>query len=346
MTRTTTFQRARRLVLHAGAATLLTGLLPRAHGREPGVELCVDPALAAYGFPPPHPFGTDRQAAFLREAMAAGLPERTTLAPSRVADDAEIARFHAPSHLARVRSAPAAGLAFLDAGDTPVFPGMHEAAARVVGTALDSLARIVAGRTRCSLQPIGGLHHAARAAAAGFCVYNDIGVVIETLRSVHGIERIAYVDIDAHHGDGVFYAYEDDPALILADLHQDSRTLYPGSGRPEETGRGAARGTKLNIELPPGTGDAAFMAAFARVETHLARFEPQFFLFQCGADSLDGDPIAQLALSPAAHAGAARRLLALARRYAGGRLMAFGGGGYRRDNLARAWTAVLRELLA
>lgn len=309
------------------------------------VGLCVDAALADYGFPPPHPFGRDRQAAFLREAGARGLLERVARLPSRVASDEELARFHTQAYLARVKTAEAEGLTALDDGDTPVFAGIHAAAARVVGTALDACTRIVAGAGDTSLQPIGGLHHARRAGAAGFCVYNDCGVVIETLRRVHGVARIAYVDIDAHHGDGIFYGFEDDPELIFADIHQDSRTLFPGTGLAQETGKGRAAGTKLNIELPPGADDAAFRTAFARVEAHVEAHAPEFILFQCGADGLDGDPIAQLAYGPAVHRHAAERLQRLAVRHAGGRLMAFGGGGYALVNLARAWSEVLGALL-
>jgi acetoin utilization protein AcuC len=175
-------------------------------------------------------------------------------------------------------------------------------------------------------------------------VFNDLGVVIETLRSQYGIRRVAYIDIDVHHGDGVFYPYEDDPDLIFADIHEDGRHLYPGTGHEHETGRGRAVGTKLNIALEPGAGDQAFMLAWLRVEAHLARFEPEFVVFQCGADGLAGDPLAHLQYSPATHTHAARALVRIAGRFAGGRLMAFGGGGYKRDNLAKAWSAVLREI--
>ena len=112
--------------------------------------------------------------------------------------------------------------------------------------------------------------------------------------SGHGLERIAYVDIDAHHGDGVFYAFEDDPAVIFADLHEDGHYLYPGTGDATECGRGAAEGTKLNIPMAPGADDAAFARAWPRVITHLERHEPQFIILQCGADSLEGDPITHL----------------------------------------------------
>src|SRR5690606_12786522 len=129
-------------------------------------------------------------------------------------------------------------------------------------------------------------------------------VLIETLRAA-GVPRVAYVDIDAHHGDGVFYPFESDPYVVFADLHEDGRFLYPGSGRAEECGSGEARGTKLNIPLPPGAGEAEFGAAWERVMAHVAAFSPDFFILQCGADSLGGDPLTHLALTPACHARAA-----------------------------------------
>jgi acetoin utilization protein AcuC len=216
----------------------------------------------------------------------------------------------------------------------------------VVGSALDGLERIMAGECVRTFQPIGGLHHARRDHAAGFCVFNDLGVVIETLRSRYGIGRVAYVDIDVHHGDGIFYAFEDDPDLIFADIHEDGNHLYPGTGREDETGTGAAKGTKLNIPLAPRSGDREFMQVWRRVVAHLTRFEPEFVVFQCGADGLKGDPLAHLEYSPATHAHAAHSLVQIARRFSKGRLMAFGGGGYDRNNLAKAWSAVLRAIAA
>jgi len=312
-----------------------------AHG---DVCLYADRALARYGFPDGHPLGVDRQGAFLEEARRSGLDANVRLCESRLATRAEIARFHSQDYIDRVMHAEQDRLAFLDNGDTPVFPGVYEASASVVGAALDVLSRIMRSEFSRSFQPIGGLHHAGRNHAAGFCVFNDLGVVIETLRARYGIRRVAYVDIDVHHGDGVFYAYEADAELIFADIHEDGRTLYPGTGSEEETGKGAAQGTKLNIALAPGAGDAQFMAAWPRVEAHLAKFAPEFVIFQCGADGLRGDPLAHLTYSPAVHTHATRSLRLVAERFAKDRMMAFGGGGYDRNNLAQAWAAVLREL--
>ena len=302
--------------------------------------------LGRYGFPDGHPLGEDRQGAFLREASARGLDKDVSIVAAPRADRAEIERFHTRSYVDRVLHAEGRGTDFLDNGDTPVFPGVYDAAASVVGAGLDGVSRVMTGECRRTFQPIGGLHHARRDGAAGFCVFNDLGVVIETLRMKHGVRRVAYVDIDVHHGDGVFYAYEDDPELIFADIHEDGRFLYPGTGHAQETGTGRARGTKLNIPLAPGAGDHAFSEAWPRVVAHLREFQPQFFLFQCGADGLEGDPLAHLRYSPQVHAQAARSLCHLADEYAAGRLMAFGGGGYNRGNLARAWCSVLREFVS
>jgi len=278
--------------------------------------------------------------------VARGLDRRVGIvAPTAPAPRALIERFHTPAYVTKVANAERDGLRLLDSGDTPVFPGVFEASATVVGAALDGLDAVMAGKVKRTFQPIGGLHHAGRNHAAGFCVFNDLGVVIETLRRTHGIRRVAYIDIDVHHGDGVYYAFEDDPDLIFADIHQDGRTLYPGTGHVHETGRGAAEGTKLNLPLAPGSGDAEFFRAWQRVVSHLEQHPADFYLFQCGADGLKGDPLASLEYSAAVHAHAAGSLRQLADRHAQGRLMAFGGGGYLRPNLASAWNAVLAELL-
>jgi acetoin utilization protein AcuC len=166
-------------------------------------------------------------------------------------------------------------------------------------------------------------------------------VAIETLQSTYGQSRIAYVDIDAHHGDGVFYAFEDNPQLFFADIHEDGRYLYPGTGNADETGRGDAVGTKLNIPMPPYSTDEQFMLAWERVEAFLHEAQPSFILFQCGADSVAGDPITHLQYSPNAHAYAAKQLCRLADQYCRGRVLGMGGGGYNHNNIARAWMAVV-----
>lgn len=301
--------------------------------------------LARYGFGEGHPFGPDRHGAFYREFEARGLHRRAEVQETRAATDQELLAFHTAEHVARVRERSATGQGYLDGGDTPAYRGVFEAAAYVVGGTVKAADSIMAGKARRAFVPIAGLHHAARGNAAGFCVFNDCGVAIELLRSRHGLRRIAYVDIDAHHGDGVFYAFESDPQLIFADLHEDGRFLYPGTGSPDETGKGEAAGTKLNIALPPGADDSAFEAHWPRVLAHLERFAPEFILVQCGADSVEGDPITHLRYSPKTHGRAARDLVALAEKLGHGRVLATGGGGYNRGNLAQAWNEVVAGLI-
>jgi acetoin utilization protein AcuC len=308
-------------------------------------HLFVSAELGRYGFPDGHPLSVDRQGAFMELARSRGLDAKAVLGNAAAAPRRAIERFHTQEYVNRVIKASAAGMGFLDYGDTPAFPGCYEIAAHVVGAGLEGARRIMAGEARRTFQPIGGLHHARRAGAAGFCVFNDPAVVIETLRAEHGVRRIAYVDIDVHHGDGLFYEFEDDPELFVVDIHEDGQFLYPGTGSEHETGRGAAEGTKLNLPLAPGAGDREFLRAWEKAERFLDRAEPEFFILQCGADSLAGDPLAHLRLTAAAHAHASRRLVALAERHARGRLMAFGGGGYSLENLAMAWCAVLEVLV-
>jgi len=300
--------------------------------------------IAAYGFGEGHPFGPDRHAAFHAELARRPVSGRVQFAEAPLATREELLAFHTAAHVERVESLCRRGVGWLDGGDTPAQPGLDAAAAAVVGASVYAMESIMAGRARSAFVPIGGLHHAGRDHAAGFCVYNDCGVVVELLRARHGLARIAYVDIDAHHGDGVFYAFETDPEAGFADIHEDGRFLYPGTGAAGETGRGPAAGTKLNLPLPPGAGDSEFRVCWEQVEAYLRGFAPQFILFQCGADSLAGDPITHLRYTAASHGHAAARLKVLAGEYCQGRLLALGGGGYNRRNLALAWSAVVEGL--
>ena len=256
----------------------------------------------------------------------------------------DLALFHTKPYIERVRQQSVTGEGYLDYGDTPAFPGVFEAASTVVGSVLDGMRYMLETPGRRVFVPIAGLHHARRDSAAGFCVFNDIGVLIESLRR-HAIQRVAYVDIDAHHGDGVFYAFEDDPDLIFADIHEDGRWLYPGTGSAHETGKAKAQGTKLNIPLEPGADDAAFQRVWPEVENFIRAGRPQFIILQAGADSIASDPITHLRFTPAAHAHAATRLCALADEFCAGRIIGLGGGGYDRANLAAAWTGVVQALL-
>ncbi|MDJ0805793.1 MAG: acetoin utilization protein AcuC [Gammaproteobacteria bacterium] len=300
--------------------------------------------LGDYNFGASHPFGPARHEAFLDRFRQLGLDRKCHLAPPGMAQREVIESFHTHDYVQRVVDLSKTGTGYLDYGDTPAFPGVFEASARVVGTVLQAVDDLVNGKFRRAFVPIAGLHHARPDSAAGFCVFNDCGVAIQALRQRHAIQRLAYVDIDAHHGDGVFYAFEEDADLIFADMHEDGRFLYPGTGALEETGKGTAIGTKLNIPMPPGANDELFVKCWEQVESFVDKAAPEFILLQAGADSIAGDPITHMAYSSAAHRHAAERLSLLADRHASGRLLALGGGGYNLQNLAEGWCAVVESM--
>jgi len=314
---------------------------------DPGspVQVYIGEALARYGFGEGHPFGPDRMGAFWSEAIRRGLDKRVAIADPAQAAEELIHRFHTSTYIERVKALSKTGEGVLDYGDTPAFKGVYEAAATVVGSGLAAVESVMHGRTSRCFIPIAGLHHARRDMAAGFCVFNDAGVLIEVLRLLYGVKRIAYVDIDAHHGDGVFYAFESDADLWIVDIHEDGRYLYPGTGSSDETGKGEAAGTKLNLPLLPGADDAEFDRVWPEAEAHVRAAKPEIIIFQCGADSIANDPITHMRFSPAAHAYAAESLRNIADEFCQGRLIALGGGGYNRGNLAAGWCGVVESLL-
>ncbi len=301
--------------------------------------------IAAYGFGDPHPFGTDRHDVFHNELESVGLAASVDFGHPRPALVDELALFHSAEYIDKVSRMSALGKGFLDDGDTPAMSGIYDSASAVVGAVLCAVDEVMHDNYQRAFIPIAGLHHAGRDHAAGFCVFNDCGIAVEYLRREFGLNRIAYVDIDAHHGDGMFYGFEDDPDLIFADIHEDGRHLYPGTGAADETGAGKARGTKLNIPLAPRADDADFHLAWTRVERYLDAAKPEFILMQCGADSLEGDPITTLRWTEEAHATAATSLCRIADKHCQGRIVGTGGGGYNRRNVARAWTRVVQAFV-
>jgi acetoin utilization protein AcuC len=300
--------------------------------------------LAAYGFGDEHPFGPQRHHVFKQEFYKQGLDQKVDILEAVTTDQKNLELFHTHEYIQKVIEQSKFGIGYLDNGDTPAFTGMYEAACYVAGSVLDAIDKLMAARYKTAFIPIAGLHHARRHIAAGFCVVNDCGIAIETLLQKYHLQRVAYVDIDAHHGDGVFYSFEDEPRLIFADMHEDGRFLYPGTGVVNEIGKGDAAGTKLNIPMPPQSGDKLFFKMWPQVENFLEKHKPEFILFQCGADSINGDPITDLQYSEKAHAHAAKRLCEIADRHCGGKVLAMGGGGYNHDNIAKTWTAVVNTL--
>ena len=301
--------------------------------------------LAKYGFPNGHPFSTQRHEAYHSALKSSGLIDKCCIRSPQIADIEQLQLFHTKEYVSKVQHFSELGSGYLDAGDTPAFPGVYKAAATVVGTAITAVDAVMQKNCKYAFNPIGGLHHARRETASGFCVFNDCGVAIEYLQSRYKLKQILYVDIDAHHGDGVFYSFEDDKQLIFLDFHQDSRTLYPGTGRSIETGKGSARGTKLNIEMPPGSTDDGFLIQWNKAKEFIDQYEPEFVLLQCGVDSMSGDPITDMQYSQSTHRFVTRELISYAESHCEGRLVALGGGGYNLDNISKGWCAVTETMV-
>jgi acetoin utilization protein AcuC len=298
--------------------------------------------LLLYSFPPPHPFTNERAQKFWEELHRKNL-KVTTLSPEK-ADEGVIGVFHTKEHIRYVELASNLGYGALDQGDTPAFKGVFEASQYVVGSTVSAVEKVISGDLEHVFNPVGGLHHATKENSAGFCVFNDIGVTVELLRR-RDVRRILYVDIDVHHGDGVFYSYESDPDLFVFDVHEDGRYLYPGTGSADETGKGRAEGTKVNVPLPPGSGDHAMIEQLPRLEEFARQAKPGFIILQCGADGLRGDPIAGLAYTPEAHRKVGAMLHRLSHELCDGRMVALGGGGYVPENCADAWVGVVESML-
>ena len=298
--------------------------------------------LLRYSFPPPHPFNSARAVRFWEVLGKLELGE-VDVEPEK-ADEETVELFHEKSHFDFVRQASTLGYGYIDDGDTPVFKGILEATEFAVGSTLACVESVMSGEVDHGFNPVGGLHHARPDRSAGFCVFNDIGVAIELLRK-RGLARMLYVDIDVHHGDGVFYPYEFDSGVFIFDVHESGRFLYPGTGAEGETGEGRAEGTKVNIPLLPGEGDERISDIVPRLEEFAKRVRPDFIILQCGADCLAGDPLGGLAFSESFHSRVAAKVHEISHEVCGGRLVALGGGGYDPNNCARAWTSVVARLI-
>ena len=306
--------------------------------------------LAGYSFGNSHPFNSNRLYAFWSKFCALKLDKSNDIcikSPETTQENV-ILRFHDSEYVDLVKKCSRTGTGFLDSGDTPAFRGVFDASSYVVGTSLKALELVMEKRDdiQHAFNPIGGLHHSRRGFAGGFCVFNDIGIISLIAREKYSIKRIAYVDIDAHHGDGVYYEFADDPALFIADIHEDGRYLYPGTGNESENGLGNAKGTKLNIPLKPGSEDSDFFSAFERSREFVDSVaKPELIIFQCGADCLDHDPLTHLRLTPKVHGFASEILHQLSHKHSNGRIIALGGGGYNPANVATAWTEVISSFI-
>ncbi|GCD89696.1 acetoin utilization protein AcuC [Nocardioides sp. LS1] len=307
-----------------------------------------DPSLTEYNFGASHPMSPIRVDLTMRLAEELGVLDRgLTVVPAPMADDDLIATVHDRGLIEAVTRCGTVPGAYdeergLGSDDNPVFEGMHRAAAHVVGASVEAFRQVWSGESLHSANIAGGLHHAMRDRAAGFCIYNDIAVGIQSLLD-QGAERVAYVDVDVHHGDGVEKIFWNDPRVLTISLHETGQMLFPGTGFPNDSGGPDAPGSAVNVALPPGTGDGGWLRAFHAVVPPLLReFKPEVLVSQHGCDSHIEDPLAHLMLTVDGQRATYLALHDLAHEVANGRWVVLGGGGYALvEVVPRAWTHLL-----
>ncbi|HEY2795961.1 MAG TPA: acetoin utilization protein AcuC [Micromonosporaceae bacterium] len=291
-----------------------------------------------------HPLDPVRVELTIALARAYGILDRpgvTVVAPEP-ADDEALLSVHTADYLAAVRRGRPDPRYGLGTTDDPVFPHMHEASALIAGATRAAAEAVWTGAAANAVNVAGGLHHAMPGSASGFCVYNDPAIAIKHLLDL-GAERVAYVDVDVHHGDGVQAVFYDDPRVLTVSLHETPLTLFPGTGFATETGGPQAEGSAVNIPLPPGTSDPGWLRAFhAVVPSVLRAFRPQIIFSQCGADAHRLDPLADLRLTVDGQRASYLAMKALADELCDGRWIASGGGGYALvEVVPRSWTHLL-----
>ncbi|TCJ19922.1 acetoin utilization protein AcuC [Rubrobacter taiwanensis] len=307
------------------------------------------PELEAYGFGDEHPFNPRRLRLTLRLCEELGLFEGYSFVKPEPATVEDLQTVHSLNYIRRVQEAGKMQTDFetlvhygLGTPDNPVFPDMHAACAYVVGGTLRACEMVMSGEATHAMCISGGLHHALRSRASGFCVYNDAGVAIARLRQEYPGLRVAYVDTDAHHGDGVQWMFYSDPEVLTVSMHETGRYLFPGTGETGELGRNAGRGYSLNVPLEPFTDDESWIECFeALVPEALRAFRPDIIVSQNGVDGHRLDPLTHLSATTRLYEHIPHRMHELAHELCGGRWVALGGGGYDHWRVVpRAWTFV------
>lgn len=312
-------------------------------------------AMPVYDLGEGHPFARDRQEALFDLLARMQLVDDDQRMPAPEATRAELELAHDPEYIDMVAAtsveAPTSevyekALSFgLGTSDNPIAPNQHLAASRVAGATLDCVRQVISGKLKYAFNPTGGLHHAAHRAASGFCIYNDLVVGIRGARDA-GLPRVLYVDFDVHHGDGVEFAFDQDPSVVTVSFHQSPETLFPGTGLVTDRGKGAGQGSVVNMPFAPHTDDESWWHCVETVLTATVRqFQPSLIVSQHGCDPHHEDPLAQLQLTTSPMRKAASLCRVLANEVCDGHWVATGGGGYQPLRvLPRAWTMVWTEM--
>jgi acetoin utilization protein AcuC len=299
--------------------------------------------IKGYDFGPGHPFRSDRYANFMKllRATVVGFEE---VEPRRASDE-ELLLVHDSGYINSLRAEPKGGwgasYSYLSP-DTPLQPGMEEAARWIVGASMTAAEVVWQGKSPHAVGVGGGLHHARRNYGAGFCIYNDVAVCALNLLENHGLERVLILDTDAHAGDGTCHILYEEPRVLFIDLHQDPRTLYPGTGFAYEIGEGKGRGFTVNVPLPPGTSDKAYEYALDEIFAPLAEeFRPQIIIRSGGSDPHFADELTDLGLTLEGFTMIGRKVKEVAERVCQGRRVDLLGSGYNQTVLPYGWLALV-----
>ncbi len=297
------------------------------------------PELEQFHYPPECPFSNDRARLLRQKLVSMGRltgADRREVAPAP-ADTDTLRQFHSDAYLDVLKTASGGELEVeglhmgLGTPETPVFLGLYEYAALACGAGLTAVDLLLSGQARVAFNPSGGYHHAGPATASGFCYVNDI--VLACIKLVNAGKRVLFLDVDVHHGDGVESAFYDRSDVMTISLHETGKVLFPHTGFETDVGVGDGAGYAVNVPLPPGTYDDAYLRAFDAMAMPLMKaFDPDVIVLELGMDALSGDPLADLELTNNAHADVVRRVMGLGRP-----ILATGGGGYNVPNTVRGW---------
>lgn len=308
-----------------------------------------DEKYLQYKFSDYHPMHPSRLELTMRLSEHLGVlqEQNLTVGTPALATDSELAKVHSPQYIQQVRQASedpshAAPDFGLGTEDDPAFAGMHEASARIFGGSLVAAEAIIQQKAVRAVNFAGGMHHAARDKASGFCIYNDAAAAIQHLLD-SGVQKVCYIDVDAHHGDGTESLFWDEERVLTISVHESGMSLFPGTGFANEIGGPQAQGSAVNLALPAMTGDAGWMRAFHAVVPQLVRaFAPEVIVSQHGCDAHRDDDLTNLKLSIDAQRQAALDIAQLADELCEGRWLATGGGGYNVSGVVpRAWSHLI-----
>ncbi|MFX1561702.1 MAG: acetoin utilization protein AcuC [Promethearchaeota archaeon] len=311
------------------------------------VAMFYDPDYVKYDLGADHPLHQNRILLHYELCRGLGLLDGTkVIEPSfEPATEEQLHLVHTQEYTNMIRElSEQKGYTVIDGGDTSAFPGAYDITRLLVGGTLACVDSVMNNKVHHAWNPGGGLHHAHPDRASGFCIFNDVAIACRYLQTHYKLKRILYFDIDVHHSDGVQDIFYDDPGVLTLSIHETGRTLFPSTGFTEELGRGEGRGYSVNLPLPPYTCDEHYLKAFEEIVPPIIKaYRPEIIVTQNGVDTHFQDQLGHLKLTTHAHSEVAKRIHELAHKYANGRLVAVGGGGYSYLSVPRCWTLIFGQ---